>query len=313
MTRAGTSGHADAEATASPRAVNVPDETGGEPPRRDRSARGEMWRRFRRNRLAVAGLAIIVLLVLAAILARFLTPYGPYELDTTASRQPPSAEHWFGTDLLGRDLLTRVLYGAQTSLQVGLVSVAIALAIGLVAGALAGFYGRKIDMVIMRLTDVFLAFPYLLLAISVIMVLGRGKGTVIAVIGFLGWMAIARLFRSSVLSVKETEYVEAARAVGCSDWRIITRYILPNAIQPVIVYATIFVGTAVLSEAALSFLSVGVSEPTAAWGLMVADGRRYLVSSPHMLFFPGAAIFLTVMAFVFVGDGLRDALDPKLR
>jgi peptide/nickel transport system permease protein/oligopeptide transport system permease protein len=305
--------HAGADATASPTAVVVPTDTEGPTPKRPRSSGSDVWRRFRRNKLAMAGLAIIVLLILAAAFARFLTPYGPYEIDTTMSRAEPSAEHWFGTDLLGRDLLTRVLYGAQTSLQVGLMAVAIALSIGLVAGALAGFYGGKLDTVIMRLTDVFLAFPYLLLAISVIMVLGRGKGTVIAVIGFLGWMAIARLFRSSVLSVKETEYVEAARAVGCSDWRIITRHILPNAIQPVIVYATIFVGTAVLSEAALSFLSVGVTEPTAAWGLMVADGRRFLFSSPHMLFFPGAAIFLTVMAFVFVGDGLRDALDPKLR
>lgn len=278
-----------------------------------RSFGGDVWRRLRKNRLAVVGLLVIGVLVLAAILAPLLSPYPPNAIDTAASRQPPSAAHWFGTDLLGRDLFTRVLYGARTSLQVGIAAVLIATSIGVTAGAVAGYFGGKIDTVVMRVTDVFLAFPYLLLAIAVIVAVGRGKGTVIAVIGFLGWMAIARLFRSSVLSVKETEYVEAARAVGCSDLRIIVRHILPNAIQPVVVYATIFVGTAVLAEAALSFLGAGIVEPTAAWGLMVADGRRFLFSSPHMLFFPGAAIVVTVMAFVFVGDGLRDALDPRLR
>ncbi|MBW3611527.1 MAG: ABC transporter permease [Actinobacteria bacterium] len=278
-----------------------------------RAPRGDVWRRFRRNKLAMAGLAVVTVLVLAALLAPVLSPFDPNAIDTNASRQPPGAEHWFGTDLLGRDLFTRVLYGAQTSLQVGVFAVVIATSIGLVAGAVAGYYGGKADTLIMRVTDVFLAFPYLLLAIAVIVAIGRSKGTVIVVIGFLGWMAVARLFRSRVLSVKEVEYVEAARAAGCSDLRIITRHILPNAIQPVIVYATVLVGTAVLAEAALSFLGAGIVEPTAAWGLMVADGRRFLFTSPHMLFFPGAAIFVTVMAFVFVGDGLRDALDPKLR
>ena len=289
------------------------EEPGAAAPERARSFRADVWRRFRKNRLAVVGLAVIVVLVLAALLAPLLSPYPPNAIDTAASRQPPSAAHWFGTDLLGRDLFTRVLYGAQTSLQVGIIAVLIATSIGVTAGAVAGYFGGKVDTLIMRVTDVFLAFPYLLLAIAVIVAVGRGKGTVIAVIGFLGWMAIARLFRSSVLSVKEAEYVEAARVVGCSDLRIIVRHILPNAIQPVVVYATIFVGTAVLAEAALSFLGAGIVEPTAAWGLMVADGRRFLFTSPHMLFFPGAAIFVTVMAFVFVGDGLRDALDPRLR
>lgn len=289
------------------------DEPGAAAPEPARSFRGDVWRRFRKNRLAVVGLAVIAVLVLAALLAPLLSPYPPNAIDTAASRQPPSSAHWFGTDLLGRDLFTRVLYGAQTSLQVGIIAVLIATSIGVTAGAVAGYFGGKVDTLIMRVTDVFLAFPYLLLAIAVIVAVGRGKGTVIAVIGFLGWMAIARLFRSSVLSVKEAEYVEAARVVGCSDLRIIVRHILPNAIQPVVVYATIFVGTAVLAEAALSFLGAGIVEPTAAWGLMVADGRRFLFTSPHMLFFPGAAIFVTVMAFVFVGDGLRDALDPRLR
>lgn len=271
------------------------------------------WRRFRGNRLAVVGLSAVVVLAVAAVLAPVLTPYAPDAIDTAASRRPPSAEHWFGTDLLGRDLFTRVLFGARTSLQVGLVAVLLATSIGLVVGAVAGYCGGRVDGFVMRVTDVFLAFPYLVLALAAVVALGRGRATVTAVIAFLGWMAVARLFRSRVLSVKETQYVEAARALGCSGLRVVTRHIVPNAIQPVIVYATMFVGAAVLAEAALSFLGAGIVEPTAAWGLMVADGRRFLFSSPHMLFFPAAAIFGTVLAFVFVGEGLRDALDPTMR
>ena len=210
-------------------------------------------------------------------------------------------------------MFTRVVFGSRVSLEVGILALLIALAIGIPAGAAAGYYGGVIDGVLMRITDIFLAFPYILLAIVIIVVVGRGVTAVIVVLGFLGWMPFARLLRSNILSIRETEYVEAARAAGCGDFRIIVRHILPNAIQPVIVYGTIFVGTAVLTEAALSYLGVGVIPPTPAWGLMVAEGKGYLQTSPNMLFFPGAAIFLTVMAFVFIGDGLRDALDPRLR
>lgn len=277
------------------------------------SSRGDVWRRFRRNRLALVGLAVIAVLVVAAVCAPLVTSHDPAAIDTAASRRPPSRSHWFGTDLLGRDLFTRVVYGARVSLRVGIVATAIAVSVGLVAGALAGYFGGLLDAFLMRSVDVFLAFPYILLAIVVISVVGRGEGTVVAVLGLLGWMQIARIFRSSVLQVKETEYVEAGRAMGCSNARLILRHILPNAVQPVIVLGAIFVGSAVLTEAALSFLGVGIAEPTPAWGLMVADGRRFLFTSPHLLFFPGMAIFVTVMAFVFVGDGLRDALDPRLR
>ena len=276
-------------------------------------AGSDVWRRFRRNRLAIVGMLIIAIEVAAAVLAPLITFSDPADVHPAASRVPPSVDHWFGTDLLGRDLYSRVVYGARISLEVGIVAVLIALAIGLVAGAVAGYFGGVVDGLVMRVTDIFLAFPYILAAIVIITAIGRGKTAVIIVLGLLGWMPIARLFRASVLQVKETEYVEAARAMGAGDFRILTRHILPNAVQPVVVYATIFVGTAVLSEAALSFLGVGISEPTAAWGLMVAQGKDFLFSSPHLLFFPGAAIFLTVMAFVFVGDGLRDALDPRLR
>jgi peptide/nickel transport system permease protein len=274
--------------------------------------RRELWRRFRRNRLATAGLVVIGLEVAVAVLAPLITFDDPGHVGSGPSLSPPSADHWFGTDLLGRDLYSRVVYGARVSLQVGIVAALIALAIGLVAGAAAGWYGGFVDGLVMRVTDVFLAFPYILAAIAVITAVGRGRTAVIVVLGLLGWMPIARLFRSSVLQAKLTEYVEAARALGVSDFGVVTRHILPNAVQPVVVYATIFVGTAVLSEAALSFLGAGITEPTAAWGLMVAQGKDFLFSSPHLLLFPGAAIFLTVLAFVFVGDGLRDALDPRL-
>ncbi|HJP67034.1 MAG TPA: ABC transporter permease [Actinomycetota bacterium] len=279
---------------------------------RSASLRGDIWRRFRRNKLALAGLTVIVLMVLAAVFAPLVTFYSPGALGS-ASRANPSLKHWFGTDVLGRDLYTRVVYGARVSLKIGILAVLIASAIGLVIGAITGFYGGKLDGFLMRTTDIFLAFPYILAAIVIITVIGRGEKSVILVLGLLGWMSIARLFRASVLRAKRSDYVEAARAVGCSDLRIIVRHILPNAIQPVIVYATIFVGTAVLAEAALSFLGAGVTEPTPAWGLMVAQGRSYLFTSPNLLFFPAAAILVTVMAFVFVGDGLRDALDPRLR
>jgi peptide/nickel transport system permease protein len=275
--------------------------------------KGEVWKRYRRNRLAMVGLGLIALLVLAAVFAPLITFYSPTAINTDIGRQPPSRSHWFGTDLTGRDIYTRIVYGARTSLRVGILSATLATTIGMVAGALAGYYGRFIDTLLMRLTDIFLAFPYILAAIAIIVVVGRGENTVILVLGLLGWMPIARIFRSSIMQVKNVEFVEAARAVGCSDFRIITRHLMPNAVQPVIVYATLFVGTAVLSEAALSFLAIGITEPTPSWGLMIAQGRSYLATSPHMLFFPGAAIFVTVVAFVFAGDGLRDALDPKLR
>jgi ABC-type dipeptide/oligopeptide/nickel transport system permease subunit len=275
--------------------------------------RGDMWRRFKHNKLAVFGLGLIVLIVLVAVFADLICRFDPASIDVVNRRQPPSSTHWFGTDQIGRDVFARVIFGSRVSLRVGIFAVVIAVVIGVVLGSIAGYFSGKIDTLIMRITDIFLAFPYILAALAIITIIGRGERTVILVLGLLGWLAIARVLRSQILQVKEMDYVEAARAIGCSDLRIIVRHILPNAIQPVIVYATLFLGTAVLSEAALSFLGVGIQEPTPAWGLMVAQGRKFLVPSPHLLFFPGAAIFIMVMAFVFVGDGLRDALDPRLR
>lgn len=276
------------------------------------SPRTEIWLRFRANKLAVFGLAVIILLVILAVFAPLIATHDPAAVDPANARQPPSAEHWFGTDQVGRDLFSRVVYGARVSLRVGILAVALATAIGVIAGGVAGYYRGAVDGLVMRTTDVLLAFPYILAAIAIISVIGPGERTVILVLGLLGWLAIARVLRGSILQVTSLEYVDAARALGASDLRILIRHVLPNSIQPVIVYSTLFVGAAVLSEAALSYLGLGVQEPTPAWGLMVAQGRRFLVTSPHMLFFPGAAIFVIVTAFVFVGDGLRDALDPRL-
>jgi ABC-type dipeptide/oligopeptide/nickel transport system permease subunit len=281
---------------------------GEEPPR----TRGDVWHRLRRDRLALVGAVLIGVLGAAAVLAPVVTAHDPMALDGP-SRAGPSAQHWFGTDVLGRDLFSRVIYGARVSLRIGLVAVVIATLIGLIVGAAAGFYGGVVDGLLMRTTDVLLTFPYLLAAMVLITVMGRGEWTVMAVLGLLGWMPIARLFRAGVLQVRSVGYVEAARAAGCPDWRIIARHVVPNAIQPVIVYATLFVGLAMVAEAALSFLGVGVEEPTPAWGQMISQGRTFLFSSPHLLFFPAAAVSVAVIGFLLVGEGLRNTLDPRRR
>lgn len=279
-----------------------------------RPLRAEVWRRFRRNKLAVAGLVFLAMIVICAVFADLIAPYGFAERPTPrVYRGGPSARHWFGTDGIGRDLFSRVIYGARVSLKVGILATSLSLTIGVLLGAIAGFFGGIVDTIVMRLTDVFLAIPYIILAVAIATLFGRSENSIIVVLGLTGWLAITRIVRATFLSLKQLEYVEAARALGFSRWRIITRHVLPNALQPIIVYGTIAVGTAILSEAALSFLGVGPQDPTPAWGLMVAQGKGDLVSASHLLFFPGAAIFLTVLAFVLVGDGLRDALDPKLR
>lgn len=288
----------------------------------ERPSRGEIWRRFKRNRLAVVGLVVIIGLVLCAVFAPLLvrlesTVGGIAKLDpevgTSPARLPPSGDHWFGTDKTGRDLFARVVYGARISLLVGFATVVLATSIGMVVGALAGFYGRWVDSLVMRATDVALALPYVVLAIALVVVFGRSLLTIVLVLAALGWMSTARIFRSSVIQQKNQEFIEASRAIGCSDVRIILRHLVPNSVQPVIVYSTLAIGTAILAEAALSFLGVGAIEPTPSWGLMINHGRSALRSDPHLLFFPAAALAITIVAFTAVGDGLRDALDPKLR
>lgn len=277
-----------------------------------RSSRKEIWRRFRQNRLAMVGLAFLVVLVLVAVFAPWIAPYEYREL-SDATREPPSSEHWFGTDTIGRDVFSRVVYGARISLRVGFLATMMSIVIGLVLGAVAGFAGGRTDNLIMRITDIFLAIPYIILAVAVATIFGQSVNSVILVLGLTGWLGICRIVRASFLALSRLEYVEAARALGFKRTRIVFRHMLPNALQPIIVYATIAVGSVILAEAALSFLGVGPVDPTPAWGLMVADAKSTLAVAPHMLFFPGMAIFLTVLAFVFIGDGLRDALDPKLK
>lgn len=278
-----------------------------------RPLRKDIWKRFKRNRLAMVGLVIVILLVLTALFAPLIATHSITERDSGHFREPPSRAHWFGTDSIGRDVFSRVVYGARVSLKIGIAATTIGLVIGLTLGAVAGFFGRALDSLIMRITDIFLAIPYIVLAVAIASIFGRSENTVILVLGFTGWLGICRIVRSSFLSLKQQEYVEAATALGYSRRRIMFRHILPNALQPIIVYGTIAVGSVILAEAALSFLGVGPQDPTPAWGLMVSDGKSLLATSPHLLFFPGMAIFLTVLAFVFIGDGLRDALDPKLK
>lgn len=291
--------------------------------RRTRTLWGDAFYRLRKNRLALVALVWIGVVALAAMTADLWVPqtFGdPRTINTTLAATQrllsPSLAHPFGTDDLGRDILGRVIYGARVSLTVGVVATAIAVFIGVILGALSGFYGKLVDAGIMRLTDIFLAFPYILFSILILAVVppeNRGLGPVILAIGLLGWPTFARLFRSSVLSVKENDYVQAGRALGAGDARLMFRHIMPNAIAPVVVYATMSIGGAILSEAALSFLGLGVQPPSISWGRMIDDGRAFLTTAPLVVLWPGLAILTTVLAFTLLGDGVRDALDVKMK
>lgn len=273
----------------------------------------DFWRRFRRNHLAVAGLLILLLLVFIAIFAQQLAPYDYKESNMPQSLKPPSAAHWLGTDELGRDILSRIILGARVSLKVGVEAVVISLLVGILLGAMAGYYGGWIDNVIMRFMDIMLAFPPLLLAIAFMAVLGRGLDNAIIAIGIVSIPEYARIVRGSVLSVKENDYVQAARAIGDTDTQVILHHVLPNVMAPIIVRATLGVSAAILEAAALGFLGLGVQPPEAEWGAMLGSGRSAIFSAPHIITFPGIAITVTVLAFNILGDGLRDALDPRLK
>lgn len=273
----------------------------------------DAWRRLRRNKLAMLGLGIVITVIAIAIFAPFIAPYDPIERIKEDSSLSPCREHLFGTDLLGRDIFSRVIYGSRISIGVGVVAVGISVAIGLFFGALSGYFGNVPDAIVMRFADIFFAFPYVLGAIAIMTVLGPGVINIFIAIGILGWASFARIFRSSILSIKNKEYIEAARALGASNFRIIVKHIFPNAFAPIIVYATMNVGTAIIVEAALSFLGLGVQPPTPAWGKMLAESLDFIDIAPWMMFFPGLAIVITVLGFVLLGDGLRDAFDPRLR
>lgn len=273
----------------------------------------DAWRRLKKNKLAMIGLGIVIILILMAIFANFIAPYDPIVRIKEESLLSPTRTHIFGTDLLGRDIFSRVIHGSRISIVVGVVAVGISVMIGLFLGALSGYFGNVSDAVIMRVADIFFAFPYILGAIAIMTILGPGIVNIFIAIGILGWASFARIFRSSILSIKNKEYIEAARALGASNYRIITRHIFPNAFAPIIVYATMNIGTAIIVEAALSFLGLGVQPPTPAWGKMLSESLDYIDIAPWMMLYPGLAIVITVLGFVLLGDGLRDAFDPRLK
>lgn len=275
------------------------------------------WRRFVRvffqRRIVIFGLVVLIILGLTAIFATQLTPYDPYKQNLTNILQQPSREHLLGTDPIGRDTLSRLIYGTRTALTVGFVAVSIATVIGVTLGILAGYFGGIINMLIMRFTDILMPFPMIVLALLIAAVLGGGIQNVILALGIATIPGYIRIMCGMTLSIKQNDYILATRAMGASHGRIMLRHILPNAIAPIIVVVTLQLGFLILAEAGLSFLGIGIKPPGAAWGAMVNEGYRYLVKIPILSFAPGAAIMLVVFAFNIVGDALRDALDPRLR
>jgi len=270
--------------------------------------------RSKQQPLAALGIVLLMLFLICALFAPWLAPYDPAKLDLTGRLIGPSATHWFGTDELGRDILSRTIFGARISMIVAVSVVGLSLALGLVAGCLAGFYGGVTDTILnVYVTNDFMSLPGILLAIAFVAFMGPGLVNVILALAISGWVGYARLVRGQVMAVKEREFVEAARALGASDLRVLCRHILPNIVQPLIVQAAIGMAGAVLAEATLSFLGLGVPPPTASWGSMLNDARSHLFDSPHLVFFPAMAVMLCVLSFNFIGDALRDYLDPRTR
>lgn len=271
-----------------------------------------IWRRFTRNRAALIGLILIVVQVVLAVSAPLVAPFDPVKMDLRSARQTPSLTHLLGTDELGRDILSRIIYGCRISLTLGLVSVGIGLTFGLPLGALSGYFGGKLDIVVMRFIDTLMSFPTILLAILVVSVVGPGLYNTMLAVGVAQVPLYARLIRAQVLKLREEEFVDAARAQGVSSLRIIFRHILPNCLSPLLVQSTLNIASAILSAAALGFLGLGAQPPTPEWGAMLSKGRDYIRAAPHIMVFPGLAIMLAVLMFNLAGDGLRDALDPRM-
>lgn len=275
---------------------------------------GALSRTIRQQPLAVIGLFLVAAFVVCAIFAPWLSPHDPAQLNLSGRLLPPGHQHWFGTDELGRDILSRTIYGARISMTVAVSVVSLSLALGLVAGVASGFYGGWTDTVLnVYVNNAFLALPGILLAIAFVAFLGPGLLNLILALSISGWVGYARLVRAQVMAVKEREFVEAARALGASNLRIVCRHILPNIVQPVLVQAAIGMAGAVLAEATLSFLGLGIPPPAPSWGSMLNDGRSHLFDAPHLTVFPAIAVMLAVLSFNFIGDALRDLLDPRLR
>ncbi|KAB2657936.1 ABC transporter permease [Brucella tritici] len=268
---------------------------------------------FRRNKMAMTGLIIVVVLVLTAVFAPYISPHDPYRVDMNEQFLSPSLTHWLGTDNFGRDVLTRILYGARISLVVGIVPSFISLIIGAIMGIVSGYYGGRIDFTIMRLADMMIAFPSLLLAMVVMYTLGANLFNIFIALSLVGWASVARVVRSQTLALKEKEFIEAARANGSKKTTIMFRHLFPNVVPTLIVLFSLSIPEAIMWESSLSFLGVGVQPPEASWGLLVAKGKEYLFAAPLVAIMPGVAILITVLAFNFIGDGMRDALDPYMK
>lgn len=277
------------------------------------SAGNVIQRLFRENRMAAISAVVILIFILGAIFAPLLTPYGFEEIDPLNRLSPPSGKHLLGTDELGRDILTRLLYGSRISLLVGIVPTIISMLVGAGLGIVAGYIGGKVDTIIMRLADVMLAFPSMLLAMVIMYTLGDGIINIFLALALVNWASVARIVRAETLKLKESEYVEAARSIGVSPFTIMRRHILPNCIPSMIVLFTLNIPSAILSESSLSFLGLGIQKPMASWGLMVNTGRQFLTTNPWLSLTPSVAIMLVVLAFNFLGDGLRDTLDPHMK
>lgn len=268
---------------------------------------------IRQSPLAMAGLIIIFMLIAVAIFAPFIAPYGPEEHLWDQNKQPPSLDHLFGTDETGGDIFSKVVWGSRVTIEIGVIVVVGGLVIGIILGAIAGYFGGYIDELVMRITDMFLSIPSLILAMAVAAILGKSIQNVMIALIVVWWPPYTRLVRGQILSIRENQYIEAARSIGASNSRIIIKHILPNALSPMIVQSTMDLGSAILTAAGLSFLGFGAGPGAAEWGRMVSDSRNYFVQYPWMMIFPGIAIFITVLGFNLVGDGLRDILDPHLR
>jgi peptide/nickel transport system permease protein len=280
-----------------------------------RSQMADIWRHFKKNKAAIAGLILIILFICMAIFAPLIGDYqdDALKMNVRERLEAPNSDHWFGTDEFGRDIFIRIVYGTRISLFVGIISVSIALSIGGLLGSIAGYYGGKIDNIIMRILVVILAIPAILLAITIVAALGASILNLMIAIGIANIPGFARVVRASILSVKDQEYIEAARAIGAKDHTIILKHVLPNSMAPIIVFATLKVATAIMATASLSFIGLGVQPPTPEWGSMLAGGRSYIRDQMYIVLYPGLAIVLSVLSLNLIGDGLRDALDPKLK
>jgi ABC-type dipeptide/oligopeptide/nickel transport system permease subunit len=272
-----------------------------------------VWRRFKSNKLALTGFIFVSIVIFVAIFAPVLTPYEPFATSPKDRLMAPSSAHWLGTDAMGRDVLTRLFYGARIALQIGVLIILFEGVIGILMGVLSGFFGGIIDSIVMRLVDILRSFPVIILAMAIAGIMGQGLYNVVIALGIVGWTTYARMVRSKILSIKESDYIEAGYSIGESTFSIITRYIIPNAIPTAIVMISIMMPTALIASATLSFLGLGVQPPTPSWGSMVAAGRDYLLQAPWISTSAGFFIMFTVLGFNFIGDGLRDALDPTTK